>query len=157
MPALGTYFTIYLYERHVYINNRPTNKEELFNLWHSSAQNVIERILKRCFRILLLAPEYNLDIQARIPAALCAIHNFIGIHNPDEELIHAGDDNDENSDDNAPFDNHGAQAAGAGFDRPSVRRDSIAQAMWDDYLTVRLERGIDSDDESETESDDDDE
>jgi DDE superfamily endonuclease len=160
--VLGTYFAIYLYERLVYINNRPKNKEELFNLRHSSARNVIERIfgvLKRRFRILLLAPEYNLDIQARIPAALCAIHNFIVIHNPDEEQIHAGDENDENGDDNAPFDNHhdGAQAAGAGFDGPSVRRDNIAQAMWDDYLAVRLERGIDSDDESETESDNDDE
>ena len=151
---------LFVWETCIYINNRPTNKEELFNLRHSSARNVIERIfgvLKRRFRILLLAPEYNLDIQARIPAALCAIHNFIGIHNPDEELIHAGDENDENGDDNAPFDNHGAQAAGAGFDGPSVRRDNIAQAMWDDYLAVRLERGIDSDDESETESDDDDE
>jgi hypothetical protein len=29
--------------------------------------------------------------------------------------------------------------------------------MWDDYLAVCLERGIDNDDESETESDDDDE
>jgi hypothetical protein len=44
------------------------------------ACNVIERIfgvVKRRFQILLLAPEYNLEIQARIPAALCVIHNFI--------------------------------------------------------------------------------
>ena len=84
----------------------PVNKEELFNLRHASARNVIERIfgvLKRCFRILLLAPEYNLEIQARIPAALCSIHNFIRTHDAsdqleDEELFygnrhHAGDHN----------------------------------------------------------------
>jgi hypothetical protein len=49
---------------------------------------VIERIfgvLKRHFRILLLAPEYNVDIQSRIPAALCALHNFIRTHDPDDE------------------------------------------------------------------------
>ncbi|KIM59451.1 hypothetical protein SCLCIDRAFT_38540, partial [Scleroderma citrinum Foug A] len=54
---------------------------------HSSAQNVIKQIfgvLKCCFRILLLAPEYNIEIQAHIPAALCTIHNFIRIHDGDE-------------------------------------------------------------------------
>ena len=50
-------------------------KEELFNLHHASARNVIEWIfgmLKHRFRILHLAPEYSIDIQARIPAALAA-------------------------------------------------------------------------------------
>ena len=50
-------------------------------------QNVIECIfgvLKWCFQILLIAPEYDLEVQARIPAALCAIHNFIQEHDLDE-------------------------------------------------------------------------
>ncbi|KAF8835242.1 hypothetical protein BDN67DRAFT_868512, partial [Paxillus ammoniavirescens] len=50
---------------------------------HASACNVIERIfsvLKCCFRILLLAPEYDLDTQPCIPSALCAVHNFIRHH-----------------------------------------------------------------------------
>ena len=58
----------------------PKDKKELFNLRHAQARNVIERIfgvLKRRFRILLLAPEYNIEIQNRIPAALAALHNFI--------------------------------------------------------------------------------
>ena len=54
---------------HICINNcRPTTKEELFNLRHASAWNVIECIfgvLKWHFRILLIAPEYNLEVQAR--------------------------------------------------------------------------------------------
>jgi len=33
---------------------------------------------------LLLAPEYGLDVQAQIPTALCAIHNFTQIHDADE-------------------------------------------------------------------------
>ncbi|KIJ19663.1 hypothetical protein PAXINDRAFT_34071, partial [Paxillus involutus ATCC 200175] len=54
---------------------------------HASARNVIERIfgvLKGRFRILLLAPGYNLDIQAHIPVALCTIHNFMRIHDSDD-------------------------------------------------------------------------
>ena len=61
--------------------------EELFNLRHASARNVIEHIfgvLKRRFRILVHPPEYSMDIQARLPPALAALHNFIRIHNPDE-------------------------------------------------------------------------
>ena len=41
---------------------------------------MIERIfgvLKRRFRILVCPPEYSMEIQARIPPALCALHNFI--------------------------------------------------------------------------------
>jgi len=136
-------------------NIRPRNKEELFNLRHASARNVIERIfgvLKRRFRILLLAPEYSLQIQARIPAALCAIHNFICIHDPAEEVVLAGDDHDNG----APLDHdHVASAAAAAeVDRPSARRDRIAQEMWEDYLAIRQERGIhDDEDESGDDSD----
>jgi hypothetical protein len=64
---------------------RPENKEELFNLRHVSAQNVIEHIfgvLKQHFHILLLPPAYAMEIQAQIPAALCMLHNFIRVHDP---------------------------------------------------------------------------
>ncbi|KIN99020.1 hypothetical protein M404DRAFT_156333, partial [Pisolithus tinctorius Marx 270] len=30
--------------------------------------------------ILLLAPEYDINVQAQIPMALCALHNFICTH-----------------------------------------------------------------------------
>ena len=65
-------------------------KEELFNLCHASARNVIEHIfgmLKYRFQILHLAPEYSMDIQAHIPAALAAIHNFIHGHKVDDEVV----------------------------------------------------------------------
>jgi hypothetical protein len=34
--------------------------------------------------ILTYPPQYDIAIQARIPPALCAVHNFIRIHNSDE-------------------------------------------------------------------------
>jgi len=58
----------------------PVNLEELFNLCHTMAQNVIERIfsvLKWQFQILIVPPELDMHWQARLPAALAAIHNFI--------------------------------------------------------------------------------
>ena len=75
---------------YLYNNYRPVNKEELFNLCHASLCNVIKQIfgvLKWCFRILLLALEYNLHIQACIPVALSTIHNFICTHEPGEEAL----------------------------------------------------------------------
>ncbi|KZP25609.1 hypothetical protein FIBSPDRAFT_782881, partial [Athelia psychrophila] len=67
---------------------RPRNREELFNLRHASARNVIERIfgvLKRRYHILQLAPEYALEIQVRLPCALAALHNFI--RENDEDIL----------------------------------------------------------------------
>jgi hypothetical protein len=59
--------------------------------------------LKQCFQILLLAPEYSLDIQAQIPAALSAIHDFIYAHDPMPDHLPQGDSNiqtHDNTDDN---------------------------------------------------------
>jgi len=47
------------------------------------ARNIIEQIfgvLKRHFRILVCPPEVDMVWQARLPAALAAIHNFIRDH-----------------------------------------------------------------------------
>jgi hypothetical protein len=54
-----------------------------------SAQNVVEQIfgtLKHHFMILTIPPEFfmAMAIQACIPPALCAVHNFIRIHDPNE-------------------------------------------------------------------------
>jgi len=65
---------------HLTFDYRPADTDELFNLRHASARNVIEQIfgvLKRCFRILVYAAEIDMDLQAHIPAALAAIHNFM--------------------------------------------------------------------------------
>ena len=75
--------------------------------------------MKRRFQILLLALEYSIQIQARIPTALCAIHNFIRIHDPaKDEILTADDDND-----NTPIDHdyEASAAAAAEIDTPSAR------------------------------------
>lgn len=138
---------------HLYIGYRPRNKEELFNLRHASARNVIERIfgvLKRRFRILLIAPEYNLDIQARIPAALCALHNFIRTHDADDITPELDVDHDNTYD----HDHAASSSVAAELDHPSEKRDLIAQQMWEDYIRVREERGLDDEDEFADEDED---
>jgi hypothetical protein len=126
---------------------RPVDKKELFNLRHASAWNVIERIfgiVKRRFRILLISTEYKIEIQARIPAALCALHNYIRAHDPHEGplpdtavvndnpahqgLGHAGD-----------LDIAGPSHAVEGA---SAFRDRIATQMWEDYQSVLHERDL---------------
>jgi hypothetical protein len=67
--------------------SRPQNADELFNLHHASAHNVIEQIfgvLKWCFCILVHPPQFDMDIQAHLPPALTALHNFIHKHDPDD-------------------------------------------------------------------------
>jgi DDE superfamily endonuclease len=61
----------------------PTNAQELFNLCHASACNVVEqifRILKNHFAILRSSLDLSMDVQACIAPALTAIHNVIWEH-----------------------------------------------------------------------------
>jgi len=97
-----------------------------------------------------LAPEYSLEIQARIPSALAVIHNFIHLYDPEEGTLE-GDINDsihghfgENSNPHAPT---------TVEDEVDIRCDHIAQAMWDDYKRVCKERGIDMNDEINSDDD----
>jgi len=72
-----------------------------------------------------------MDLQARIPAALAAIHNFIRIHDPEElsDFIE--------STDLEPGFVSGELAAGqaraAEKTQAITRRDEIATAMWAQY------------------------
>lgn len=81
----------------LYIHS-PQNKEELFNLQHSFAWNVVKRIfrvLKHCFHILLIPYKFSIELQAQIPTALSAVHNFIQNHNSSEDNLNSDkmDDN----------------------------------------------------------------
>ena len=130
---------------HLYIGYKPRNKEELFNLHHASAWNIIECIfgvLKRCFRILLIAPEYNLDIQA--------LHNFIRTHDADEIIPELDVDHDNTYD----HDHAASSSVAVELDHPSEKRDLIAQQMWEDYICVHEERGLDDEDEFADEDED---
>lgn len=152
------------------------NKEELFNLRHASARNVIERIfgvLKRRFRILLISPEYGMEIQARVPAALCAIHNFILTHDPGEgPLPQAAIINDNPANQGQPHldsTNSEPELEGGNVDayaNSNTFRDHIATQMWEDYERYIHEHNLvedaymsdidtDGDDDFEQEADED--
>ena len=134
----------------------PLNREELFNLRHASARNVVERIfgiLKQRFRILLLPTKFPLDVQARIPAVLSALHNFIRTRHLDHDDP-SESDSDEHDDDG---DNQ-QQVHDQHVDRSEVEdnasdvdgrtakqmRDHIAQSMWDDYQNILINRAMES-------------
>lgn len=102
---------------------------------------MIERIfgvLKQRFRILLLMPHYNIPLQARIPAALCALQNFIRIHDADEGPLPSDGLPAKNSR-YTTFSNDNTAGIGTGIDEAenideaSARRDNIANTMWISY------------------------
>ncbi len=103
-------------------------------------------VLKQRFRILRLAPAYKYPIQARVPAAACAIHNFISCHDPiegnlpgdiDLEVEEAREANAADISD-APALEVASEASKA---RHDARRDRIATAMWNQYQGILRERG----------------
>ena len=105
-------------------------KEELFNLHHAQARNVIERIfgvLKKHWDILNCLAHYSMDVQAQIPPGLAAVHNFIGDHD-DTDIEHYLELLDVDHDlDPASFSKPGHGAIGR------EEHAQIATEMWDSY------------------------
>jgi hypothetical protein len=102
------------------------------------ARNVVERIfgvLKRRFRILIVPPELDMHWQARLPAALAAIHNFIRDQDP-TDIDDITDPMDPEPGTRAGELAHGVPRA-AERDRATRRRDQIAKEMWDQYVAYR--------------------
>jgi len=122
---------------------RPANKEELYNLQHSSARNIVERVfgvLKKCWNILTHPPQFSMTIQAQIPPGLAATHNFImdnDAHDIDNYLPGVlEDDLDPNPGvmEENEFGTLASQSVSrTEKDRAGLHRDRIAQAMWNDY------------------------
>jgi hypothetical protein len=94
-----------------------------------------------------LAPEYNLEIQAHIPAALCVIHNFIAKYDSSDASLSENTPSDHDS-----YYNH-VNFAGAEPEQENnagIQRDQIAEMMWESYRQICAERGevdLDSGDE----------
>ena len=159
------------------MKSRPVNKKELFNLRHASARKAIRQcfgVLKNRFRILLHASglSYPIEIQAHIPAALCTVHNFIRIHESDEEPIHDdnfggytrsdsesdldGDDEELTLPDDHLDGDLWAESdesdddpkAGEGED--TDLRDKIADEMWKDYVNTHQDMDSDMDNDDST-------
>ncbi|KAF7340828.1 putative nuclease HARBI1-like protein [Mycena sanguinolenta] len=121
----------------------PQNPQELFNLQHAQLRVVIERcfgVNKRRFDVLLSRPEMGYEQQALMVGAAAALHNFMRIHEPINDL----DDDDDDYDLNGhPF--LGEREEVEVLDmipvvgavekaRADVRHDRIAQAMWNVYV-----------------------
>ena len=135
VQLLPLYFTVANY-----LNYSPATPEELFNLRHASARNVIERlfgVIKRRFKILIIPPEYSMDVQARVFPALTAIHNYIREKDPLEivSVLPPSDDDIVNR-----IENCGRLATEyprrAEREEATARRDQIAESMWINYQAV---------------------
>lgn len=101
---------------------------------HAQARNVVERIfgvLKKRWNILNYAPQYDMEIQAKIPAGLAAVHNFIMDYD-NTDIYHYLED---------LIDEEPNGRLGNGAIRQEEReeasnlRDRIAEAMWESYQT----------------------
>jgi hypothetical protein len=131
---------------------RPQNKEELFNLRHAQARNVIERIfgvIKKRWVILVLSSKFDMGLQARIPAALAALHNFILDKDPTQ--AHVNKDIYDPSPGEHLNSRELLQSQGTTADcrlteeeteEGQQLRDSIAQAMWAQYQQTLSDRGV---------------
>jgi hypothetical protein len=127
------------------ILHRPRNAKELFNHCHSALRNVIEHIfgvLKRQWGILRHAPEYDMDIQARIPVVLCALHNFIQKYHPDTFDLESDGNPPEINQDVALGELGEGPADAAEWRRADQWQERIANEMWDDYLNKHRQRGL---------------
>ena len=113
---------------------RPRNYKELFNLCHSQAQNVVEcifGIVKRWFRLMVAAPEYSLETQTKIVPALCALHNFICVYNPEENI--GLEELSAQAPRRSPEDFSHQGISVQEKARANTKRDVIAQEMWRQY------------------------
>ena len=128
---------------------RPASYQELFNLRHASLRNVIERIFgicKRRFRLMVVAPEYDIHTQPKIPYTMAALHNFIRIYDPDDNAT-TPDNHTEGSHSQVPQSSHkidpenlGGNILQAEQNCASERWDIIAKAMWEDYQNILIVR-----------------
>ena len=112
--------------------DRPQNYKELYNLRHSQARNVVERIFgvaKKRFAILQETNEYPMPTQAKIVTGCGVVHNFIGTYDPDDMPESWERDTVPSSPAQSPG-THGCGNIGVQEShRATKQREDIAQAM----------------------------
>ena len=149
--------------------HRPCNKKELFNLRHAQLRCEVEQsfgIWKRRFKIIQHPPEfYDLQEYARvILPSLAVLHNKIR-QDVDEFEQHPELSSDvvtalEAIASNCATEEHICALRGVGGERKRAHlsfnsdavawRDSIADAMWDDYSQEMSRRGVEIEEDNET-------
>ncbi|KAL0345396.1 UNVERIFIED_CONTAM: putative nuclease HARBI1 [Sesamum radiatum] len=111
----------------------PQNRQELFNLMHSSTRNVIERtfgLLKVWWGILRSPTFYPIEVQNKITMACCFLHNFIWSEMPIDPLeLEIPETNEQTFDRNMEF-------VSSIDTNPSWTnwRDELASSMYTEWL-----------------------
>jgi hypothetical protein len=136
----------------LHIYNSPATPEELFNLRHASARNIVERIfgiLKNRFGILRSNPNLDVDTQAKLAPALAAIHNVIREYDvADMQALLDDEDDDrvEVGEPRLPSEGAGDLAQGpartAERRQADVRRAHIANEKWEQYRAELRRRNM---------------
>lgn len=125
---------------HEYVgaNQLPRNAKELFNHRHSSLRKAIRKsfhVLKTRFPILKLAPQYAFHTQRDIVIAACVIHNLIRREERSDWLFASaeGGITEELPEPDDQPDLH--MAMPLQDQHASAFRDSVAESMWNDFLS----------------------
>ena len=132
------------------VGQKPKNKEELYNLRHASARNVVERtfgVFKNRFAILSGKGRdgFSISTQVKLIYALTALYNFMNAHgsNPFEEAIELERTGRLDSDNTVPRPPEEID------DRAMAdRRREIAEMMWEGRIN-RVNRRQTLEDEDE--------
>lgn len=105
-------------------------------------------MLKAKWAVLTGPPEYNMEIQARVPPAMAALHNFILKHDSAEwdDILDVGANDPNPGTCGQDANNNVGQLAVGLADHAEkahseARRDDIAAAMWESYQALLLEQG----------------
>ncbi len=113
-------------------NRRPQNKEELFNLRHSSLRNVIERlfgVLKKRFPLLRDMHSFPFNIQCDLVLCICYLNNFIRF----QQIPDYFDELQDELEDRNERDNLEQREQSQDDTEMKRKRNIIAQQMWDDF------------------------
>ncbi|KAH9448622.1 hypothetical protein Pst134EA_033167 [Puccinia striiformis f. sp. tritici] len=127
---------------------KPQTHQELFNLRHASARNVIERIfgvIKSRFEVINSGCHYDITIQVKVIIVMTFLHNFIRVTDPSEPVNLANTatmvDTDSQQPDTAEYGLlHQPGVTRAESTRAAKKRDEIAIHMWTDYQRILRHR-----------------
>lgn len=124
---------------------KPENIKKLFNLLrHSSLLNAVERIFgldKRRFKIMNTLPKYSLRTQINLIFALTSLHNFIKDH-PLQDIDYFEVENNDSIIPSSGSDNLPLGSFLVTSTRMKKIRDTIADAMWVDFTSYYIQRGL---------------
>ena len=112
----------------------PENKQELFNLRHSSLRTTIEQgfvVLKKCFLVLDAEPFWSFKTQVKVVLACCVVHNHIMGVELNDYIMEDAMNQVKSSDPQQETQSRQESIEDSGL--WNAKRDEICQATWSDY------------------------